>query len=152
MQQNLSAELGLPTGIAESYFKPESTPQRVVVMAVQGYGQDGKGIELVTKNDAGEVVETKKASLFADVSLNTEELNRAMKWQVLSRPAALQLGKAINEHGPSWPGELIVDIWTSGRGKEKQFHIARITPASIEAEKRAQEALAAAKGKPTLEA
>ena len=142
-----TADLNLPTGIAESFFRPESTPQRVVVMAVKGHGQDGIDHKLETKNEAGAVIETKTCKKFADVSVNTEDLARSMKWEVLSRPAALGLAAAIREHGPSWPGELVIDVQTSGRGKEKQFIIRRVSPESIDAERKAEAALAAAKSK-----
>jgi len=138
--------LNLPTRIAESFFQPDSTPQRVVVMNVEGFGDDGIGVVLETKDKkTGEVVETKKATCFAKVHVNNEDLTRSQVWDVLSRPAALAVGQAIDAAGVNWPGTLVVDIWTTGRGLQKQFHVQRVAPELIQAEKDAEAALAADK-------
>lgn len=131
MQANLQnlEDLNLPTDIAPNFFKPESAKQRVLVNSIKGFGADGKGHVLETKNEAGHVIESKKATLYALVDLLDAETLRTSRWEVLSKPAAVQLNACVKAHAASGARTLeglMLDIWTTGRGKEKQFHVQRV--------------------------
>lgn len=119
----------LPSSITPTFFKPESTPQRVLVNSIEAFGENGRGHVLETKDENGHVIESKKATLYAVVDVLDAETLRSMRWEVLSKPAAVQLTAAVREHakaGNTSLAGLMVDVSASGRGREKVFSIKRV--------------------------
>lgn len=141
-QQKLSASLGLAQTIERSFFKPESKVQRVMVQAIRAFGEDGKGVTLKEKAADGTVTE-KPAKCYAEVDVLDPDNIRSKVWQVLSKPCVVQLAHAIDAHG-SVEG-LMLDVSTSGKGKEKEFHVTRVTAEQLKRELEEELAAQAAK-------
>lgn len=124
------ASLGVPTEVEPSFFKADSKKQRLVVLDVRGFGDKGKTVELRMKDNAGNPI-VKSAQCFAEVDLLDPDTMRNYRWQVLSRGTAAQVVRAVAKHGPSFRGELEVDIWAEGRGMQRTTHVVA-APVAIE--------------------
>jgi hypothetical protein len=111
----------LPEKAKPSFFQPDSTPQRVIVLDVTGHGPDGVTHVIAKSNDQGVILETKQTKKYADLLLRDAQSGREMLWEVLSLPAALQVRDALVKAGPDYRGNLVLSIHTEGRGLKKVF-------------------------------
>lgn len=122
------ASLNVGETLEPSFFKSDSKKQRVVVNDVRGFGSEGTPVELKMKDNAGNPI-VKQAKCFAEVDLLDPETMRNYRWQVLSRATAVQLVRVVGAFGPTFRGELEVDVWSEGRGMQRTTHVVAVRAA-----------------------
>ncbi|MEA3144092.1 MAG: hypothetical protein QOG31_1416 [Thermoplasmata archaeon] len=123
------AGLNLPDKAKPTFFQPESTPQRVVLVDVKGYGPQGIPHTIANHDDNGNIVSSKAVTKYAVATFLEVGTARESVWEILSLPAAVSLRDVIVRSGPDWSGNVVLDIHSEGRGLKKTFHLTVVSVA-----------------------